>query len=310
MHKENTLKKKEGFDGQKAIVLPKSIILNSCASNPILSGMHITDIGFYPKAKFHYRKRTKGINQYILIYCIDGSGEITIDDTLHTLQNGNFIIIPAEKPHAYTSDQNNPWTIYWVHFKGHLVSDLITLLLKRQKSYKGFVQFNQARIMLFNDIYLNLERGYSTDNLCYVNMSFWHFLSSFIFDEKFNYAFKKTTVNPIDISIDYMQRNLHTNLKLGDIAKSVNLSSSHFSMLFKENTGFAPIKYFNQLKVQKACQYLQFTELRIKEIATTLGIDDQYYFSRMFSKIMGISPQDYKMKRGDQNQNLWTKQII
>lgn len=291
------IKKKEGFNGQKAIVLPRSILVKTCISNPLMAGLYITDIGFYPKAKFHYRERDLGIDQYILIYCTDGKGEVRIEDTAYAIKAGNFIIIPADKSHAYTSDQNNPWTIYWAHFKGNLVKSLIRLLLKRQKSYKGLIQFNESRIKLFDEIYLNLERGYSNDNLCYVNISFNHFLSSFIFDEKFNYSSKKTMVNHIDISIEFMQKNLHTTFKLEDIAKSINLSPSHFSALFKDQTGFAPIKYFNHIKIQKACQYLQFTDLRIKEIALRLGIEDQYYFSRMFSKIMGVSPQDYKVKR-------------
>ncbi|TKC06235.1 AraC family transcriptional regulator [Pedobacter frigoris] len=291
------IKKKEGFNGQKAIVLPRSIISKDCMTNPLLSGTYITDIGFYPKAKFHYRERDHGLDQYILLYCIDGKGDVKIEKTAHTLSAGNFIIIPAEKSHAYASDKNNPWTIYWAHFKGHLVKSLIRLLLKRQKSYKGFVQFNESRIKLFDEIYSNLERGYSIDNLCYVNISFSHFLSSFIFDEKFNYSYKKSMANPVDISIEFMQKNLHATFTLEEIARSVNLSPSHFSALFKEQTGFAPIKYFNHIKIQKACQYLQFTDLRIKEISATLGIDDPYYFSRMFSKIMGVSPQDYKVKR-------------
>jgi AraC-like DNA-binding protein len=85
--------------------------------------------------------------------------------------------------------------------------------------------------------------------------------------------------------------------RLSEIAESVNVSVSHYSFLFRQKTGFAPMEYFNQLKIQKACQYLLFTDLRIKEIAQQLGIDDPYYFSRMFTRLMGLSPKEYRIKR-------------
>lgn len=291
------IQKKEGFNGQKTIVVPADILQKSCLHQPVLAGIHLTDIGFYSKAKFHYRERSKGIDQYILLYCVGGNGEVSIEEQNYLITAGNFLVIPAKKAHAYCADEHQPWSIYWVHFKGNQVPALVALLLKRQKSLQGSVQYDESRIKLFDDIYLNLERGYSVDNLCYASMTFWHFLSSFIFEEKFSYALKKNAFNPVEIAIDYMQKNLHTTLTLEEVANAVNLSASHFSAIFKEQTGLAPIKYFNQLKIQKACQYIQLTTLRIKEISSALGIDDPYYFSRMFSKIMGISPQDYKYRK-------------
>jgi AraC-like DNA-binding protein len=74
------------------------------------------------------------------------------------------------------------------------------------------------------------------------------------------------------------------------------LSVSHFSVVFRARTGYSPIEYFNHLKVQKACQYLVFTGMSVKETAFTLGIEDQYYFSRMFSRLMGISPAVYRKR--------------
>ena len=114
--------------------------------------------------------------------------------------------------------------------------------------------------------------------------------------KKFNYPGKKKTTDQVDLSIDFMQKSINVTLTLEDIAGSVNLSASHYSALFKKKTGFAPIEYFNHLKIQKACQYLQFTDLRVKEIAAELGVEDPYYFSRMFSKLMSVSPNDYRAK--------------
>jgi AraC-like DNA-binding protein len=298
MNKRNhSIRKKEGFEGQRAIVLPRKIVHQYCDSDPILLGVHITDIGYYPKAKFHFRERLHGVDQYIIIYCIEGKGWAEIGKAKQTIEPGSVIVVPAGTAHRYAADENDPWTIFWVHFKGHLAKHIVELMITQLKNHIGFIHYNDARIRLFEEVYTTLERGYSMDNLYYANMCFWHFLTSFIFDEKFNYQDKKKAVNVVDVSIDYMQKSLHLILGLEDIAASVNLSASHYSAVFKKKTGFSPIEYFNHLKIQKACQYLQFTDLRIKEIAAELGIEDPYYFSRMFSKLMSLSPNDYRAKR-------------
>ena len=85
-------------------------------------------------------------------------------------------------------------------------------------------------------------------------------------------------------------------MPLQEFARAAGLSVSHFAAVFREKTGYAPIEYFIQLKVQKACQFLLFSPITIKEISAQLGISDQYYFSRMFSKVMGLSPREYRRK--------------
>jgi AraC-like DNA-binding protein len=103
--------------------------------------------------------------------------------------------------------------------------------------------------------------------------------------------------DPVESSISFMQQNLAQLLSLEEIAQSVNFSASHYSAIFRKKTGFAPIEYFNHLKIQRACQYLHFTELRVKEIADKLGFEDPYYFSRLFTKLMGMSPNQYRVKK-------------
>jgi AraC-like DNA-binding protein len=290
-------KKREGFEGQKAIVIPRKILANQCAKNNIISTLYITDIGYYPKAKFHYRERPHGADQHILIYCYEGSGRVIIRKSDYTIQPGDFFIVPMKMAHTYAADEKNPWTIYWIHFKGSISASIISLIQKQNDSYKGFIQYNQISINLFNEMYSQMERGYSSDNLIHSNMCLWHFLTSFIYNYKYNPEGKLNFKDETDIAIDFLRKKIDQSLTLEEIAAAVNLSPSHFSYLFKKKTGFPPIEYFNHLKVQKACQYLLFTNLRIKEIALEIGISDSYYFSRMFTKVMGVPPTTYKEKR-------------
>jgi AraC family transcriptional regulator, arabinose operon regulatory protein len=289
-------RKREGFEGQRLIVLPKKITSDFLTRDMVTKQVYITDIGYYPKARFHYIHRSAGIGQHIIIYCEEGSGWVEINKQRVEISPAQFIAIPAGTPHAYGSNEQDPWTIYWIHFKGEMAAFIVDLILQRSKGQKPHLSYNENRQKLFGEIYANLEKGYSMDNLRYVNMIFYHFLSSLLYEDKFNSVENKKERNVIDDTIQMMQKNLQTVVPLNEFAESAGLSVSHFSAVFREKTGYAPIEYFNQLKIQKACQYLLFSPMTIKEIGWQLGIEDQYYFSRMFSRLMGLSPTEYRKK--------------
>lgn len=290
------VRKSEGFNGQRAIVLPDKVIKSYRKSAPI-SNIFITDIGFYPKAKFHYREREKGTAGQILIYCVDGKGWIQINGKEISVERDQFIIIPSLIPHKYGSDEKHPWSIYWVHFRGIFAGELANLLSLNNTSFSRSISYSEERIKLFDSMYNILERGYSDANLHYINMCFWHFLSSFSYPDLFHSTSRNAIEDAIDRSIAYMRENTHHSLSLKQLAEQALISSSHYSALFKKKTGYPPLAYFNYIKIQKACQYLEFTNNNIKEISYKLGIADPYYFSRLFSNIMGQSPLEFRNRK-------------
>ena len=289
--------KKDGFEGQRAIVIPRPILTRFCAENDAVKGAYITDIGYYPKAKFHRRERQAGADQNILIYCIEGKGTVKIASFTYDINPGDFFIIPHGVKHSYESDTSSPCTIYWCHFKGLQSDAIVALIFSKEQSYRYSVEFVSDRIDLFDKLYSFLEQGYSLENLTYVNLLLLQYLCSFAFRDRFYTIRTEIHTEPAEKSILFMQSNLDKGLALSDLAASVNLSVSHYTFLFKKKTGFSPIDYFNHLKIQKACQYLQFTDLRIREIAFKVGIDDQFYFSRLFNRTMGFGPKEYRKNR-------------
>ena len=289
-------RKPDGFNGQKAIVLPNKIIKN-CEETKLVQQLLVTDIGFYPKAKFHYRERLTGVSQHIFIYCVDGKGWFSMNNKEQQISRGQFFIIPANSAHRYGSEENDPWSIYWLHFKGTSSDNFVNILTKEKTQFHDIVHFAEERVRLFNNIYRTLKNGYSAENLGYINMCLWHLLSSFCYHDVFQKLFDKDQKDVIDLSIDYMQLHLSESLTLRQLASEANISPSHYSSLFKKKTGYPPLEYFSHIKVQAACQYLQFTNLRIKEIGYKLGIDDPYYFSRLFSSLMGQSPLNYRNRK-------------
>lgn len=152
---------------------------------------------------------------------------------------------------------------------------------------------------LFDSIFDALSRGSVISNIIYASYSLSYFLATALYIPYNRYDLKNKNIMYVESSIEFMNNNLDKKLTLNDLTSYNNLSKTQLTDIFKENTGYSPIDFFIRLKMQKACYYLDFTDMTISEIAEKIGYNDQYYFSRLFKKIMGRSPSDYRrIKKG------------
>jgi AraC-like DNA-binding protein len=291
----NTFKRRDGFDGEKLISVPERVWKDNLKKFPMLFNLYITHIGYFPKAKFHYRERRKGCEDNILIYCISGQGHYVIDDKRFDVKPNQFFLLPATNEYIrYWADSEDPWTIYWIHFTGSSINEFNNSLNINVLKGPVHIPFNEKVLEMWENIYESLEMGYSIDNLCNTSFCLYHLIAAFIFPDKHILSGKNESTDVINSSILHMKANLVEKLTVEDIAMKNNLSVSHFSNMFKKATGMPPIDYFIYLKMQKACQLLSIHGAKIKHVALSLGYEDQYYFSRAFKKCMGMSPQNYK----------------
>lgn len=288
------LRVKDGFRGEKLINVPREIIKELKNKNPELFKIYITEIGYFPKASHHYRERAGGCNDNILIYCLNGKGYYVVDELQFAVSANEYIILPStDKYLRYWADNDDPWTIYWVHFTGDDIdafNEALDLKITRNPRQIGY---NDKGIELWINIYQNLSDGYDLDNLCCANFSLYHLVSTFLF---FDVHRRKQdyTANLIRRTVDYMRNNLDARLSVSEMAEINHLSVSYFTVLFKKSTGTTPVEYFNQLKMQKAGELLLNNDDNVKSIAKRLGYDDPYYFSRLFKKVLGSAPSGYR----------------
>lgn len=291
------MRKREGFQGQKAIILPHSV-LRDLNNNTITKLLFVTDIGYYPRAHYHYRERTSGSDQHILIYCTEGKGWVESGTLRLKVSKDQYFFIPAKMPHCYGANNNDPWTIYWIHFKGNLsdifVKDEITITSIGESN--NFLR-NDRRIRLFEELYQNLSMGYSQENLEYASICLWYLLGAFTYLPQFERIRSVQQHDIIEKSILYMHDHIEDTINLNEIAEFCGYSVSHFSMIFKKKTSRSPIEYFSNLKIQRASQMLDFTDMPVNEIAEKLSFEDPFYFSRVFKKLMGLSPTEYRRKK-------------
>lgn len=284
--------RKDSFYGDRSVVLSKKQ-LGSIKNNPISESLYLSDIGFYPHARNHYRRRKKGIDEQILIYCIDGTGVIQIEDASYTLNSNDFFIIPSGQSHTYWSSEDSPWSIYWLHFGGErslCFEEFCCRVITIDQTSRSRID---DRLKLFNEILTALESGFSTENINYANMCLNSLLASFFYIETFRMVKGYQNPNPVEKSIHYMQDNIDKSLTIGTLSEHVSLSESHYSKVFRNRTGSSPLDYFINLKMQEAIRLLTNQSLKIKEVAYKLGYNDPYYFTRIFTKQIGSSPASF-----------------
>lgn len=291
----SSTKRKDGFEGQKLISIPQNVLKDYLKKYPSLFNIYITHIGYFPRATCHYKERRKGCEDNILIYCLKGIGYYIVGDKHFEVHPNQFFLLPATEDYLrYWADSEDPWTIYWVHFTGNIIQDFNNSLNINILKGPVSIPFNDKALEIWDNMYESLEMGYSIENLCNANFCLYHFAASFLFPDKHTIREKGDAEGMVNVSIMNMQENIGKMLAVEDMARQHKLSTSHFSSLFRKATGMPPINYFIHLKMQKACQLLYSNEVKIKGIAEVLGYDDPYYFSRVFKKSMGVSPQKYK----------------
>ena len=105
---------------------------------------------------------------------------------------------------------------------------------------------------------------------------------------------KKYIVNQIT---KYMEEHYQEKISLDQIAANIYLSSFYISKLFKSETGDTPINYLISLRMNKARQLLdEKPDCSIQTVASAVGYEDAYHFSKLFKKYYGLSPLHYKAR--------------
>jgi AraC-like DNA-binding protein len=91
-----------------------------------------------------------------------------------------------------------------------------------------------------------------------------------------------------------MESNVYSTINLHGISEQLGISTSRLNEIFKTYTSMTPYQYYIHIKIHKAESLLEQEDIPVKEAASRMGFEDQYYFSRLFKNKTGVSPSDWK----------------
>ena len=254
----------------------------------------INEPGRYPS------KITRTIKHHELIFITGGKGSIIFEKRRYPVKEGMLFYICPDVVHSINPDTEEPICFLSVHFsyarvsyndsKWDIKNDVKMLSLHPVQELKDYYHIEDIFKKLV-DNWNAKQPGYEFITKTFLQQLFIAIYQN-IKKQNQNYG----TSLKIEKIIQYMHQNINNRVTLTELSELVQLSSTYLSRAFKETTGYSVIEFFNKIKIDKAKELIIEGNKRVKEVAQELGFTDEFYFSRIFKRMEGISPSEYYSK--------------
>lgn len=273
----------------------------------LLEGAYIPQIAAYYykqwdgfEMKFHRHNRVE------VMYVISGTCRVDTESQSFRLKKGDFILIDADVSHKLHVDKGSPCRMLNVEF--HFAE-----AGSAAPSMKGMAEGNLAVAQLLalkvpyvllrenGDVYSTLKNlihemdANTSDNQLMISLLLSQLIiriATLAVEEAANEVHETNKyVNKI---IRYIYQNYDRDIRVMDIASSVNLHPGYVHRIFKAYTGRTVTEFLTSYRIEKAQMLLTHTDIPVVEISDYIGINSSQYFSTLFKKITGKTPLEYR----------------
>ena len=228
-----------------------------------------------------------GREDYYLIFVEQGILNLYLAETHHTVGAGNIIIFPPRYHYRYSHTEEDTLSYLWAHFTGSYVESFLD-----ECGFTALPSIYQTGreikiISSFIKIFELFEAGGPLQN------------------QRLSCAMEELIINAatavrsdtgnrtLERSLRYIHSSYNREIRIPELAKMEMLSNSRYITVFKERTGLSPSEYLINLRMNAACDLLKNTKMSVKQVAVSVGYKDAHFFSRLFKRKTGNSPQEY-----------------
>ena len=233
------------------------------------------------------------INEYQLVYILEGRGHLEMDDVGYEIEAGTVFLLFPDIRHAYRPDPATGWTENWVGFTGPHMDDLLAggIISPSRPVYRPGYQ--HALVEGFQYIFRQVKQQAPLYQFR-VCAEVLKLLAETLSQERLSAQQVKAQEIVLHAK-RYIEANIQLVFDLESLAAEVGLSLTHIGDVFKGYTGMTPYQYGIHVKINRAKEILAGGESSVKEIAWQVGFEDQFYFSRLFKKKTGYSPSQWML---------------
>lgn len=238
--------------------------------------------------------RPRGRRDFQLLYVAAGKAHFHFGNEEKIVSAGHMVLYRPKEPQKYEYYGNDETEVYWVHFTGGNVTNLL-------RSY-GLTDDKKVFYCGSDLVYQQLFRAMIYElQMCkdsYQEMLEMYLRQIFIrLQRLFKTALKidnAHVVEVIDKATTFFNEHYNDPISIDEYARKTHVSTSWFIRNFKACTGFTPMQYILSKRIYNAEVLLRDTDYNIAEISRIVGYDNPLYFSRVFRKTKKMSPSEYR----------------
>lgn len=241
--------------------------------------------------------RPNGRSDYQLIYICEGSCLVTRGREVYTAQKGDVIIYKPGEVQDYCFNSKGKNCTYYIHFTGDFCEEYFDILGLNGVLITDASQNKDIKHLFYLTCkYFNMA-GKDFDACCSGLIQSILALISTEINNKHSIDGFNINTSKIHELITRLKMLPDFKMSITECAEFCNISESHFRRVFKAVIGESPTQFMTRIKIDRAKEYLLFTEESISEISQSCGFDDQNYFSRIFKKSVGLTPTDFRKNK-------------
>ena len=255
--------------------------------------IHLQEIGSLQALRPHTSQR-ENLSSYLVFLVLEGSGTLSYQNRSFPLSKGDCVFLDCRKPYSHRSS-DNLWQLKWAHFYGPNLNGIYDKYTQRG----GRPCFHAHDPASFEN---TLDELYSiADSSSYIkDMKIYEKLSSLLtllMEESWNPDLtrkqhaKKQNLQNIK---DYIDSHYQEKITLDTLSEQFFINKYYLTRVFKEQFGVPVVSYLIQVRITHAKRLLRFTDHSIERIGQECGIGDANYFTRIFRKVEGVTPGEYR----------------
>ncbi|MDR0537530.1 MAG: AraC family transcriptional regulator [Tannerellaceae bacterium] len=254
----------------------------------------------------------KGVNSpFARIYMVEsGTAKVIMPDGEHIIEPGHLYLIPAFVTHSY--ENNSTFTLYYIHIYDEynifdrlnfpfsvLAYDSDTTLIQRLLAINPGRELTRSDPEAYDNLPTLIQSIARNEQLYFCTLVETKGILLQLFSRFLEKAeFKQSSIdNRILKIVRHIRENINRNIGINELSTLCNLNKDHFIRLFKKEMDCTPLQYINLKKIERAQLMLIISHKSIKDISYALGFDNISYFYRLFRRITGLSPRQYKLYR-------------